>query len=166
MAAPRPRPQLRVQLGRVRTSARAMPLEAGYTAQVNSQMKTLRDNLLKVIEGIENATADALVYGMLPIYDESQRLVPKKTGKLMISGFLGADKVSGGARANIGYAAGGDPFYAALQHERLDFNHASPTQAKYLEAAVNQHINEIQPRVSEFLGISTGMRGGAKGGNN
>ena len=162
MATPRPRPRLRVQLGRSRNTKATNPAEAGYTASVSAQMRVLRDNLLKIVKTIDDVTPDALIYGLLPIFDESQRLVPKKTGRLMISGFLGADKTGKGARANIGYAVGGDPFYAVIQHERLDFAHSAPTQAKYLEAAVDRFIGLVQPRVSEFLGVSTGMRGGGR----
>ena len=41
-----------------------------------------------------------------------------------------------------------DTPYAALVHERLDLRHASPTQAKYLQRAVD----ELLPQMTELVG--------------
>lgn len=130
---------------------------ASATARVGQQMESIRKNLLSVIRKIENATVPALIHGMQPIFDESQVLVPVKTGELKRSGFLVAERRGGGVSAAIGYAKKGNPMYAIIQHERLDFSHTAPTQAKYLEEAVNRHLDKIQPRVAAFIRKEVGL---------
>lgn len=130
---------------------------ASATARVGRQMANIRNNLRKVLRKIDNATGPAIVFGMQPIFDESQILVPVKTGALKRSGFLDVERRGGGASAAIGYAKKGEPLYAIIQHERLDFSHQAPQQAKYLEEAVNRHIDKIQPRVAEFIRKATGL---------
>ncbi len=150
--------RLRINVGRQRVTGATSPFEAGYVQSVNAQMRAIRNNMLKVVEAIENATPEALIFGLQPIFDESQRLVPVKSGRLKRSGFLRSEQSTKGSVVAIGYAKGGQPKYAALVHERTDFNHKSPTQAKYLEAAVNAHISKVQPRVAQFLSKQVGLK--------
>lgn len=148
---------LRVNVGRQRVTHVAGPSEANYTRSIRTQMLQIRNNLLKAIEAIENVTPAALIHGLRPMFDTSQILVPVKTGRLKHSGFVVAERTSTGAAAAIGYGKGGNPFYAGFVHERLDLRHAAPTQAKYLEEAVNRHIAQFPSRVADYIKQQTGL---------
>jgi len=91
------------------------------------------------------------VYGLEPIYDESQRLVPVDRGKLKASGFLEINRRKNGVTVYMGYGRHGRPHYAAIVHERLDFQHLPPTQAKYLEDAVKTKLSTMERRIKLFM---------------
>lgn len=148
---------LQLNIGRVRRTVAASPSEKAYIKSIRDQMAVIRNNLLKVINHIENITPEAIRFGLKPIFDESQRLVPVDTGDLKASGFIEVRKTSTGATAAIGYARHGRPNYAGFVHERLDFRHASPTQAKFLEVAVNTRIGDFQRRVVLFYQKQAGL---------
>jgi hypothetical protein len=120
-------------------------------------MKQVINNLQKVINSIQATSPDALIYALTPIFRESQRLVPVKTGRLKRSGFLEARVTSKGATAVIGYAKGGVPHYAAMQHERMDFRHAEPTQAKFLEQPAMQLMHDIPALYAEYIRAKLGL---------
>ncbi len=148
---------LRISVGRQRFSSSMTPAHAGYAASINRQMKNIKANLMQVINKIENASPESLKYAMQPIFRESQRLVPKDTHELERSGFLKVEKTSTGAAAAIGYAKGGDPHYAVYVHERTDLAHAAPTQAKWLEEAVNRKLHLLLPRYVRDVKRRTGL---------
>lgn len=148
---------LNLSVGRVRVTRAVSPAQAGYIQSIRAQMAVIKQNLLKVIDYVDNITPDALVYGLKPIYDESQRLVPVDTGKLKASGFLETRKTARGASAVLGYGRYGRPNYAAYVHERLDLRHASPTQAKFLEAAVANRIDDFRRRIVLYYQKQTGI---------
>ena len=144
-------------VGRKRASAAMQPHEAGYIQNITAQMDRLRKAMKKAIDRIEGVTPTALKYGLQPIFDTSQALVPVDTGRLKRSGFLVTRKGVRGVSASIGYAKGGRPDYAVLVHERLDIPHKEGTQAKFLEEAVKRHLNEIAPRIRTFLKRNAGL---------
>jgi len=102
------------------------------------------------------------------IEGDAKELVPVDTGSLRDSGFtitrsleaLGPRaEVDPGTRADVepeneslitAVVGFGGPAqeYAIVQHERLDFHHRVG-QAKYLETAVNQHVEDIAPMIAE-----------------
>lgn len=142
---------LEAVIGRVRVTKVVSPSEAAYIGQMKSQSDQIVRNMQKAISHIEKTTVDSLLFGLEPIYDESQRLVPVDTGRLKRSGFTEARKRAGGATAQIGYARFGRPFYAAFVHERIDIRHAAPTQAKFLETAVMTKLGDFRRRVELFM---------------
>ncbi len=150
---------LGIQVGRQRVTVAASPSEAGYIRIIRAQMDNIKDNLLKVIEGIEGATPEAIRFGLQPIFDESQGLVPVDTGDLKASGYVEVrtEGRSGRVRAEIGYGLHGKPHYAGFVHEMVHIMHAPPTQAKYLETAVNNHIGDFVRRVGLFIQKATGL---------
>ncbi len=151
---------LGIQVGRQRvTRAVSGPGEAGYIRSIRGQMNGIMKNMLKLIEGIQNATPDAIRHGLQPIFDESQELVPVDTYALKHSGYVEVrtEGRSGRVRAEIGYGLHGKPFYAGIVHERLDLRHAKGKQAKFLEAAINKHISTFVRRVGHFMQKRTGL---------
>lgn len=149
--------QVRFKVGRQRLDGNVRPSQANYTRQIREQMKVIEDNLMRVIKGIEGLTPEALEYGVQPIYDKSQVYVPVKTGDLKVSGFVDSGVTSRGARVVVSYGKGGKPEYAVFVHEMVDFQHDAPTQAKFLEYAVDEHINEVAPRVAKFIKDGIGL---------
>lgn len=121
-------------------------------------MKELMDNVNYIIDQFEAVTPDIMLEVLQPIFDESQVLVPQRTGALKASGFL---RVASGRTGNIwvemGYADGGNPFYGAYVHEMVSIPHKAPTQAKFLEKPLNDHmldlIDELASRYKSFAGL-------------
>lgn len=150
---------LGLQVGRQRVTAAAHPSEGGYIRTIRGQMDGIMNNMLKLIEGIEGATPAAIRFGLRPIFEESQRLVPVDTGDLKQSGYVEVrtESRSGRVRAEIGYGLYGRPHYAGFVHEMVHIRHAAPTQAKYLEAAVNSKLGDFVRRVGFFLQKATGL---------
>lgn len=151
------RVRVRVTVGRQRAGGRISPFEAGYRADIQAQTKVIQDAIRSAIKGIEDVTPEAMIFGLQPAFDESQILVPVDTGVLKASGFLKAAKTPTGISVAMGYGLGGRPPYAAHVHERLDIPHKAPTQAKFLEAAANKHINKFLPRVVRHIRDATGI---------
>lgn len=149
--------RVNVQVGRTRTH-NLSPLQSGYVNEVNKSARAIRENLKKVIDAIQATSAEGLKHAMEPMFDTSQRLVPKDTLALARSGYLEARQTQRGASISIGYGRGGNPSYAGIVHERMGVHHDSPTQAKYLEEAVNQHIREVPDRYARFVGGRIGLR--------
>ncbi|KKN66742.1 hypothetical protein LCGC14_0468530 [marine sediment metagenome] len=148
---------LQLNIGRVRRTVAASPSEKAYIKSIRDQASVIKQNLLKVINYIDNITPEAIRFGLKPIFDESQRLVPVDEGTLKASGFVEVRKTATGASAVIGYARHGRPHYAGFVHERLDIHHAPPTQAKFLETAINTHIDDFRRRVALFYQKNTGL---------
>lgn len=144
-------------VGRQTVNHNVEPNEADYVRVINEQMDAVRKNLQTVIGAIEDASPEGLEYALTPMFNTSQRLVPVKTGRLKRSGFLEAVRTSYGARVAIGYGRGGHPSYAAIVHERMDFAHKAPTQAKYLEEAVNRHLGNVSRRYRDYIRGRTGL---------
>ncbi len=145
-------------VGRVRVTSAALPSEAGYIRSIREQMKVIIQNVQRVISRIENVTPEALVFGVQPIFDRSQELVPIDTGVLKDSGFIETRPTAAGVGVFVGYARFGKPFYAGFVHERLDVRHAAGKQAKFLEAAVNEKIGTFERRVALFMSRQTGLK--------
>lgn len=76
------------------------------------------------------------------VFDESQRLVPVKTGALKATGDWGVI-VSGKEAAGTIHYGNEETDYAVAVHEKLNVKHPNG-QAKYLEAAVTKFIPEIR----------------------
>lgn len=142
---------LKLNIGRQRKTVAVSPAEAGYVNSINAQMKLIQENLLKVVDHVDKVTPEALAYGLQPAFEESQRLVPVRTGRLKRSGFLEVRKVSSGAQAAMGYGRYGRPPYAAFVHERVDIPHAGDTSAKFLTIAIANKIDDFRRRVIFFL---------------
>ncbi|KKM27945.1 hypothetical protein LCGC14_1569610 [marine sediment metagenome] len=151
---------LNFTVGRVRVTNVPSPSEGQYIRIIREQMNTVKGNMLKLIERIEGVTPEAIRFGLQPIFDESQRLVPVDTGKLKRSGFIEVRTQARGGRvsAEIGYGRFGQPFYAGFVHENLAFRHAPPTQALYLKAAVDKHVGDFVRRVGRFIQQQTGLK--------
>ncbi|MEE8599214.1 MAG: hypothetical protein V3S69_06880 [Dehalococcoidales bacterium] len=152
--------QLRLNVGRVRVTSAVSPSEASYIQSIRVQMKALEQNMHKVVNHINMVTPEALEFGLLPIFEESQRLVPVDTGRLRRSGFIETRRTTTGAVAAVGYGRFGSPHYAGFVHEMTGIPHAGETQAKFLEQAVKNKIDTFGRRVQLFIKRTMGDRSG------
>lgn len=114
-------------------------------------MELAERRLARIIKKIEGATPEALLYALEPMFDKSWMYTPVATGALKLSGELEAEQTRWGATAVIRYGADGDPKYTIFVHEMVEYQHAPPTRAKFLEAAMNEHIDEVPQLVREYL---------------
>ena len=136
----------------------AVKFHSGSTATmaVREQVANIQKNLEQVINSIEGATEGAIEFALQAVMDTSQELVPVDTGALKASGFIQVFRMRSTIQGVAGYAAGGSPFYAALVHENLEFYHIPPTQAKFLEEAVNRHEKNFRSMIIDFMLDETG----------
>ncbi len=114
-------------------------------------MESAEYKMARIIKKIKDATPEALEYALEPMFDKSWYYVPVDTGELKLSGFLEAEQTPRGATAVIGYAADGNPNYAVFVHEMIGYKHEAPTRSKFLEAAMYEHLDEVLPRIRDFL---------------
>lgn len=148
----------RLKVGKVTVRTPLYPSEPRYVESVRRGMKELMDNVNYIFDQFEAVTPEIMLDVLQPIFDESQQLVPQRTGALKASGFL---RVASGRTGNIwvemGYAEGGNPSYAAYVHEMVQIPHKPPTQAKFLEKPINDHmldlIDELAARYKNFAGL-------------
>lgn len=150
--------RVRLTVGRQRLGKGVRPSEAGYTRAIRAQMQSIEDNITRAVEGIKDLTPEALEYGVQPIFDESQRQVPVKTHALKDSGFIDTSITSKGARAVVAYGKGGKPGYGVFVHEMVDYYHAPPTKAKFLEDPANAHMDEVPERTAKFIRDRMGLK--------
>ena len=144
-------------VGRVRVTGSAKISERGYIRSIRKQMDAIIGNVKKAIKHIKEVTPEALVFGIQPVFDLSQELVPIDTGDLKASGFIETRETSSGAQVFVGYGRHGRPFYAGFVHERLDVRHAAGKQAKFLQAAVDQRIDDFSRRVALYMKRNAGL---------
>lgn len=141
---------IRMVIGHQKMTRRISVTEANYVEVIREQTKTVIDNMEKVIAHVNDVSAEALTYGLKPIYDESQKLVPVDTGRLKRSGYYEVRKFKRGPVAEIGYGRYGDPHYALYVHE-IPMVHLPPTTFKFLEKAVDARIEDFRRRVEMFM---------------
>lgn len=127
------------------------PAVVGSTLGIRQQMKALEDTIAKVLRETNNATLDALGYALQPIDTRMHELVPVDKGPLIESSYYEFRQGDSGPEAELGFARGGQPFYATMVHENLEVHHESPTQAKFLEQAVAENVGQIRERMLEYL---------------
>ncbi len=129
------------------------------TRDARAAMAAVSRQINGIIAAIDGATPDAILAGLLPIFQKSQEYCPVETGVLVGSGYVQTEKTWRGAVGNIGYALNNDPDYAAIVHERVDLNHEPPTQAKFLELAIMEEMGSFKERVVSVLRSAGGFSG-------
>ena len=145
--------KVKASVGRKRIPKNLDPAKAGYQRAINKQFKEIMDDLNSVIEAVGEQHGEAMVVAMTPIFDRSQELVPIDEGPLKASGYLELSDQVKGSIVEIGYAKAGKPEYAVFVHEMVMLNHKAPTQAKFLQQAIEEQFFQILPRLAKELQI-------------
>jgi hypothetical protein len=134
----------------------ALTSEADFGNQVKSQLDAIMQNYQDFIDHMQVQSAEVLLYALEPVGEKSQEYVPYRTGELHDSFYLEASTSRGRATAEIGYARGGNPHYAVFVHENLEMHHRPPTQAKFLQRALEESQELVQARIIEGMKLAAG----------
>jgi hypothetical protein len=99
---------------------------------------------------------EVMVEALNPTLELSNYYAPKDTGELRGSSYAEVRKRRGGPMAEVGYGKGGQAPYAVFVHENPNFFHAPPTQAKFLQRAMDEDLPDIFQRIA--MGLMTRAR--------
>lgn len=136
----------RARIGRQRITKGIRPSEASYTRSIRSQMEQLEQNLSAVITQLKDVTPAVLEVALRPTFQKALNRTPVDTGDLKASGYL-ETRTGTHVKAEIGFGKRGNPHYTAFVHERVDVPHKAPTQAKFLQSAIEEDLDEIPKRL-------------------
>lgn len=147
----------RLKMGKTNVRIPAYASESSYVRQANAAMKSIMKDLQYIIDETENTTPEIMKQALEPTLELSAKYCPKDTHALVNSRYLEVTSFRGKPSVEMGYAKGGKPEYAAYVHEMVEIPHKTPTQAKFLERAVNEDIDNITDRVvqgyNQLLGL-------------
>jgi hypothetical protein len=141
---------LRLDVGKIRATGDVYAWEPGYIESIRAQL----DDLQKIVGSVYNqfeAQAPNIVYNALePTFLKARDVYcPVETGALRDSAYLEIQPFRGQPRVEMGFARGGDPYYAVLVHENLEMSHKPPTRAKFLETAIDEDLPDINIRIAQ-----------------
>ncbi len=141
-----------------RTNIRNIDLSAGAAAgrELNDAFTSMAKDFGWYVDQLEGFLPEDLKSALEPTFELSQEYVPVQTGDLKESGYLEVESFRNGARVEMGYGRNGIPDYAIHVHEDTFAQHAEPTRAKFLQAAVDEDYNNILQRVTDSLRMRTG----------
>jgi len=128
--------------GRVRAGSPAFFRKATTkTAQADMAAIIQRyDGFIKHLQGV---TPEAIYDALEPVFDKSQEYVPKATGLLAESAEMNINQLDNGRiEGEITYGST-SAWYAALVHELVYVNHEPPTRSKYLQAALEEEMDNF-----------------------
>jgi hypothetical protein len=148
---------LRVNIGPKRLSDRMSDDYMLAVLDVREQFKRVLRNFEAWIVHMEGETVKILKEALRPTFDRSQIFVPRKTGALKESGYLEVRTFRGKVVAEMGYGRGGQPKYAIIQHENLEYYHDPPAQAKFLERPLLEDADEIRRRCIALYKEASGV---------
>lgn len=139
------------RIGRQTIGAYVPGNEAAYTRQTRASMSHIIREFERFVNHMEDVTPEILMHALKPAFDLSQKYVPVDTGALRKSGYLETVSFRGSPKVEIGYGRSGVPFYAGAVHENLEWAHKAPTQAKFLQRALEESQPQVQARIIEGL---------------
>lgn len=147
----------RLKMGKTYVRVPAFASETEYVRLANQAMKSIMADLQYIIDETEGTTPEIMKEALEPTLELSAKYCPKDTGALVNSRYLEVTSFRGKPTVEMGYAKGGKPSYAAYVHEMVQIPHKAPTQAKFLERAVNEDIGNVIDRVvqgyQQLLGL-------------
>lgn len=151
-------PTIRPYVGKKMTSrAYAMSTDSNFAANIKAAMDAITENYKGLVSHVQEGLGDVIVEALQPSMDESQELVPFRTGALHDSAY-GPEVVARGRgiAVEMGYARGGFPTYAVAVHENIDVFHQPPTQSKFLQSPLEANAEQIQSDIVNGLKLLSG----------
>jgi hypothetical protein len=125
-----------------------MAFKPSQDINISAQFDGIETNFLKVINAIKGITPAALLEILEPVLEQATIYTPVKTGALRASGYLEVMQTSGSViSAEIGFGRGGEPSYTVFVHEDMTKYHVPPTQAKFLQTAVDDILPNIEDQI-------------------
>lgn len=143
--------KFQARIGRQVLRSSLRPSLAGSTLDTRKALAGLVDSINAIVEHIEGVTPDALEFATLPILQRANKYVPRDTEALADSQYQETVTRRGNVVTEIGYAQGGKPDYAVWVHEIATYDHEPPTRYKYLQAAMQEKLGEVRPRLIKYL---------------
>lgn len=130
------------------TSKGLLRFNAAKARRSLAKVLTRFDNVMAAING---ATVPAVREALEPIREAAVTYCPVDTGALRDSNYLVVRRIEGKVVAELGFAKGGKPFYAAQVHENLTVFHKPPTQAKFLQRAMEEQLDSVPERIAAHI---------------
>lgn len=138
-----------INIGKIRSVSPMYPSEPGYIAQMQAQSRAMTDTLLEILTGFVDISPDIMLDALQPTYELAAKYTPKDTLALVNSEYLEVTSFRGKPRVELGFARGGEPFYAMYVHEIVEYHHEAPTRSKFLQAAMMEDLDGIYERLGE-----------------
>ena len=149
--------RFKADIGPQRLVVEDMSAMNGATRNARASMESVVNQLRSFVKSIEDITPEALVEAMGAIKEKADYYCPVNTGELKASGYLEITSYGIQPQVEIGYGRGGEPDYAPIVHEDMQATHKSPTRAKWLESAINEHIDDIPIAVGAIIKRDMGI---------
>lgn len=140
-------------IGKKRLTGNEGVASSNATREARAGFAKVKQKYNELIGSIEKESPVLAKIALIPAFEESQRIVPVDTHALKNSGYL--EIVQVGRRGNrrsvveIGYGRGGEPPYAAVVHENMQYRHKKPTQAKFLQKPLLQHLQHMERMIAK-----------------
>lgn len=148
---------LRLSVGKKAYSRSQETSQSALGRAMQGDFRAIEQNFRKFADHMERVSPDILKEALEPTFEKAKNYTPKDTGDLVESAYLETRNFRGRAQVEMGFAKGGTPDYAIFVHEMLDYAHKAPTQAKFLERAIDEDANDIQRRVVELTKRAAGV---------
>jgi hypothetical protein len=141
---------LRLDVGKIRATGNIYAWEPDYVEKIREQMDSLQRIIGSAYNQFETAAPQIVYNALEPTFLKARDVYcPIDKGDLRASGYLEIQPFRGQPRVEMGFARGGQPFYAVVVHENLEMPHKPPTRAKFLETAVDEDLSDISSRITE-----------------
>jgi hypothetical protein len=126
--------------GRARVGSKAF-LRKGASTSASADMEVIIQGYSLVIKQLRDMTPDVLRNALTPVFEKSQKYVPKDTRALMTSGMIEIKENPLRAEISYGNHPSVNAWYAGIVHEYTWVNHKPPTRSKYLQAAMEEELD-------------------------
>ncbi len=154
--------------GKVNKSSRAFRISKQH---LDRDLKNIEFNLKRELAGIEMGVNRGVEIAALKLLNRALELTPIDTGALRASGFIeGLSAAANPAKPDginpfmmVGFDRNNEAPHAVFVHERVDQNHKSPTQAKFLTTAINEMMPQLVAIIKKHAGIKKGGRTSRRG---
>jgi hypothetical protein len=118
-----------------------------YTLQSRQQMRDIIRQYEEFCRHLIDATPEIIQDAFWDVLAEARYLCPKDTGRLRESAYNEILTRGQSPKVEIGFGRNGEPHYTALVHEDLMMQHQAPTQAKFLQTALETQGGVFQGRI-------------------
>lgn len=149
--------QFRLHLGRqnIRASENSSSAELGRA--LNSSLQAITSEVAGFVAHMKDVTPDILVEALEPTFGKALEYCPVgETGRLRASGYLEVERYRDLPVAVMGFGRGGNPEYTVYVHE-IPATHAPPTQAKWLQNALDEDFFSIVSSLPQLVSEAAGL---------
>lgn len=124
---------------------------ANATEHVRASMAPILAQYNAYVESLVVPLPQTLAWALEPTLELADYYVPVDTGRMAESGHIKQGKNNQGKPMAAVIYGGPDLLYTPIVHERMDTRHERPTQAKWLQRAMEEDYSEFLPRLKRLL---------------